>query len=307
MFDKLTIKGKSDGPHLLVTAGVHGDEYEPMEACRRIYREVISRQSEFSGTLTLVPVVNMAAFRACERTGPDGLDLARVCPGSADGSETERVAWEISKIIRTADFFIDMHNGGKLYNIYPFSGYVLHPNKDILEVQRMMAKSFLLPIVWGTDPTLEGRTLSVARDAKIPAIYTEIGGAGIYDESFTVMAVDGVINVMRAFDMLPDDTKSKKIKYHLEDHRKDSGHLQRLLPSPADGFYIPAVSLGQRVDVGDLIGTVQDPTGKINVQVPADQAGIVLFLRNTPAVKVGETLGAILPVIEDDEIQIINE
>lgn len=307
MFEKLTVEGKGEGPHLLVTAGIHGDEYEPMEACRRIYQEVTSRQKELSGKLTLVPVVNMPAFQACERTGSDGLDLARVCPGKADGSETEKIAWEISKLIRTADFFIDMHNGGRLYNIYPFSGYVLHPDKDILEVQRMMAKSFLLPVVWGTDPTLDGRTLSVARDAKIPAIYSEIGGAGVYNESFTIMAVDGVINVMRAFDMLPDDTDSSKIRYHLEDHRKDSGHLQRLLPSPADGFFIPQVTLGQRVDVGEIIGTVQDSTGKVGVELLADQAGIILFLRNTPSVKVGEALGAILPVSEDDEIQIINE
>ncbi len=307
MLNKLTIKGTIEGPHLLVSAGVHGDEYEPMEACRRIYREVFSQQRELSGTLTLVPVVNMPAFKAGERTGPDGLDLARVCPGSAEGSETEKIAWEVSKLIRAADFYIDMHNGGRLKIIYPFSGYVLHPNRDILEVQRMMAKSFLLPIVWGTDPTLDGRTLSVARDAAIPAIYTEIGGAGIYDESLTVMAIEGVMNVMRALDMLPEETKSLKIKYHLEDHRKNSGDLHRLLSSPIDGFYIPSVSFGQHVEVGDLIGTVQDPSGKRSVEIKADQAGIIFILRSTPSVKAGDSLGGILPVIEDDEIQIINE
>ncbi len=39
-----------------------------------------------------------------------------------------------------------------------------------------MALAFNLPLVWGTDYRPNGRTLSVARDAKIPAIYLEFGG-----------------------------------------------------------------------------------------------------------------------------------
>ncbi|MBT7171144.1 MAG: dihydropteroate synthase, partial [Phycisphaerales bacterium] len=44
------------------------------------------------GTVELLPVVNEPAFRRGERTAEDGLDLARVCPGSADGSTTMQIA-----------------------------------------------------------------------------------------------------------------------------------------------------------------------------------------------------------------------
>ena len=35
-----TITGAADGPHLLITGGVHGDEFEPMETARRLIHEL---------------------------------------------------------------------------------------------------------------------------------------------------------------------------------------------------------------------------------------------------------------------------
>jgi predicted deacylase len=305
--NKLLVQGAESGPHLLITAGVHGDEFEPMEAVRRIYKIVEAVQNKFRGALTLVPVVNQPAFKLAERTGNDKLDLARICPGKEGGSESEQIAFAVSKLIRTADFYIDMHNGGRYHHIFPFAGYVLHPDESVLESQRQLAKAFLLPIIWGTDPGLQGRTLSIARDAGIPAIYTEIGGAGVYQESNTILAVEGCINVMKFLGMLPGAAKDPKFKYHLEDHRKDSGHLQRLLPSPADGFYTPVVTFGQRVKESEIIGYVQDDLGQNRTPVTADQPGIIFILRSVASVKEGDALGAILPVTENNKLQSIYE
>jgi sialidase-1 len=53
------------------------------------------------------------------------------------------------------------------------SGYVLHKSAEILEKQLEMARAFNLPIIWGTSATLEGQSLSVARDANVPALYSQ--------------------------------------------------------------------------------------------------------------------------------------
>ena len=54
------IEGNRAGPHLLITGGVHGDEFEPpLAICRLIERP---EWAEIRGRLTLVPVVNEAAF-----------------------------------------------------------------------------------------------------------------------------------------------------------------------------------------------------------------------------------------------------
>ena len=50
------------------------------------------------GLLTLVPIVNEAAYLRGSRTAEDELDLARVCPGDPNGSITERTAHALSEL-----------------------------------------------------------------------------------------------------------------------------------------------------------------------------------------------------------------
>src|SRR3954471_9114536 len=96
-------RGATDGPHLLVTGAVHGDEFEPIAAIRRLvslFEEPAQDVAGFRGTVTLIPVVNEAAFVRGSRCAEDGLDLARTCPGRADGGITEQTAWALSECIR---------------------------------------------------------------------------------------------------------------------------------------------------------------------------------------------------------------
>ena len=160
----ITITGKSHGPKLLILGGIHGDEFESMWAIRRLKEGLDS--NELRGSVTLVPVVNEAAYWRGQRTAEDGLDLARTCPGKEDGTITERVAFAVSALIREADYLIDLHSGGLVSRFYPTVGYMLHPDAGVLEKQREMARAFNLPIVWGTYAHHEGRTLSIARDAR---------------------------------------------------------------------------------------------------------------------------------------------
>jgi predicted deacylase len=141
------------GPRLLITGGVHGDEFEPMAAIRhlaKLFAQAPSDVADFRGTVTLIPVVNESAFLRGHRCGDDGLDLARTCPGRSDGSVTEQTAWALSEAIRGADYYIDLHTGGTELGVFPLSGYMLHKDTNILEIQRRMARAFNLPVVWGT-------------------------------------------------------------------------------------------------------------------------------------------------------------
>ena len=66
-----TFAGQS-GPTLLITGGVHGDEFEPMAAIRRlirIFEEDPDLVRNLRGSVQLVPVVNEAAFLRGQRTG----------------------------------------------------------------------------------------------------------------------------------------------------------------------------------------------------------------------------------------------
>src|SRR5690606_26744467 len=110
-----------------------------------------------------------------------------------------------SEMIRAADYLIDMHTGGRLYNIYPLAGYMLHDSAEILEKQRKMAEAFNLPTIWGTDNRPVGRTLSVARDAGVPAIYVECGGGGEVNARTIEAYVQGCKRVLASLNMLTNN------------------------------------------------------------------------------------------------------
>lgn len=244
----------------------------------------------------MVPVVNEAAFAALDRTAEDGLDLARTCPGKADGSVTEQTAHAVSQLIQSADYLIDLHTGGRRYDILPFAGYALHPTEQVLATQRRMAEAFGLPVIWGTSPKMEGRTLSIARDANVPAIYAEWGGPAPCRPDAVAGYVQGCLNVMNELNMVEDAQRQNAgtDKLRIEDDREGSGHLQINNPSPIDGFFEPSVTLGQAVRAGETIGTVFSPTGEEQQPVLAQQSGVVLVLRAVPRVEQHEMLAVIL-------------
>jgi predicted deacylase len=288
----IVVEGASPGPHLLVTGGVHGDEYEPMSACRRLAREIDRRA--LRGRVTLIPCVNEGAFVRGARTADDGLDLARVCPGRPDGSITERTAHVLSERIRAADYYIDLHTGGVAYRLSPMAGYTLHPDAEILAVQRRMAAAFNLPIVWGTSPTLDGRSLSVARDARVPAIYAEYEGGAQCSPAGVDAYVSGCLNVLAELGMLARERPASRVRHIVEDDRPNAGFLQLGHPSPIDGQFQPLVELDQPVRRGDPIGTVTDILGERTETVTAVCDGSVLMLRALPRVAAGEGLAMIL-------------
>ncbi len=295
-FQKKEFQGGQPGPNLLIVGGVHGDEFEAIAAMHRLIRrfQPLQQQRELKGSLTLVPVVNESAYWRGDRTGEDQLDLARTCPGREEGVETERVAFALSELIRSADFFIDLHSGGTTMAVVPMTGYVLHANADVREQQRRMASAFNLPIVWGASANLEGRSLSVARDANTPAIYAEFMGSGLCDSAGVAAYEEGCLNVMAMLGMLERELPVSRVQHVVEDPRPGAGHMQVCNPSPVSGFFTPNVNLGDEIQAGDLLGVVADLLGEQQTPALADQSGLVLVLRTFSRVLQGDCLGVIL-------------
>jgi predicted deacylase len=289
-----TIEGQPTGPHLLITGGIHGDEFEPMAAIRRLIGHL--RPDEIRGRVTLCPVVNEAAFLHGDRTAEDELDLARVCPGKTDGSVTERTAFALSELIRSADFYIDLHTGGTGLAVWPMAGYCLHPQAAILGQQRKMAQAFNLPFIWGTAATLEGRSLSIARHANVPAIYSEYMGSAVCDPNGVEAYVAGCLNVMGSLGMIERELPPSRVEHVVENPIPDSGHMQVQNRSPITGFFEPAVELGQFVECGRPLGTVSDTCGDRIETVDTQEQGIVLVLRTFSRVLEGESLGVVVDV-----------
>ena len=293
-----------DGPVVLLTAGVHGDEYEPMLVARALLEELPVQLVK--GRVVIVPIVNESAFELSSRYGSDGLDLARICPGEIPGSPSQVAAAQISELIPQADYFVDMHTGGVMYDIAPLAGYMLHPSENVLEKQRKMALAVNLPIVWGTDYKPDGRTLSIARDAEVPAIYLEYGGGTGVRTKVADTYKNGFVNMLKSLGMIAGPIVEQPIeeRFWVEDGRADSGYLQGKMPSPADGIFVAEVNVGEMVSKGQLWGRVVDPLAGASVDVFADISGAAFLQRVLVKVKKGDALGGILPIEKPGKIVI---
>ncbi|MCC7087221.1 MAG: succinylglutamate desuccinylase/aspartoacylase family protein [Pirellulales bacterium] len=286
------IVGSRPGPHLLVTGGVHGDEFEAMSAIRQLVDFV--DPGKLSGRLTLIPVVNEPAYLRGQRTAEDGLDLARTCPGRADGSTTEQIAHALSGYIRSADLYLDLHSGGVALCLLPLVGYMLHSNEAVLAKQRRMARAFNLPLIWGTSPHLDGRSISVARDASVPAIYAEYRGSGLCNPQGVRDYVEGCLGVMAEFGMIDRPRPASNVEHFIEDARPHSGHLQICHPAPITGFFEREVELGQRLERGEPIGRIVDILGEQVYPIHAEQRGLVICVATFSRVLQGTGLAVVL-------------
>lgn len=291
------VRGAEPGPTLLITGGVHGDEFESIVAIQELltlFHRSSPEVDGLRGNLHFVPIVNEAAFLRGHRCAEDGLDLARTCPGRIDGSVTEQTAWALAERIRQADYYIDLHTGGTELAVAPLAGYMMHHDAGVLETQRRMARAFNLPIIWGTAANLDGRSLSVARDANVPAIYCEYLGSATCRTAGVDAYVSGCLNVMSELGMFPRVRPESRVQYVVENPQPNSGHMQVCNPSPINGLFLPSVQLGDLVRAGDELGTVVPLDGTPPVSITADHHGVVIVLRTFPRVQTGMSVGVVM-------------
>jgi predicted deacylase len=240
-------------------------------------------------------VVNENAFYRGHRCAEDGLDLARTCPGRKDGSVTEQTAAALSDLIRASTHYLDLHTGGTELSVLPLAGYNLVEDSEVLEIQRRMARAFNLPVIWGSSANLDGRSLSVARDAGVPAIYCEYLGSATRSSAGVDAYFEGVLNVMADLGMIHRTLPASRVEEVVEDTRPGSGHMQVCHPAPMDGCFEPAVALGDKVEKGQPLGHVLDFTGEVGLPVNAEESGRLIVQRTFPRVRKGDSVGVILP------------
>src|SRR5215468_10288595 len=150
----ISVAGAKPGPLLFVNAGVHGGEYPAIEAVIRLSNTVDPKQ--ISGTVILMPVMNLPAFRA--RTPfvcpIDNVNPNRVFPGDPTGSYSEQMTHAlINEFVVYADSYIDLHGGDIPEALVPFvicrsqDGLADSKARDVAARSKQMALAFELPYV----------------------------------------------------------------------------------------------------------------------------------------------------------------
>jgi predicted deacylase len=109
----IAVAKNGSSPTVLLTGGVHGDEYEGPIALAKLIRGL--DLSRLSGRI-VVPAVNYPAFLAGTRTSPiDAVNLNRTLPGRRNGTVTETIAHYVTtNLMPRSDYLLDFHAGRQL-------------------------------------------------------------------------------------------------------------------------------------------------------------------------------------------------
>lgn len=273
--------GASPGKTLLVTAGVHGDEYEGMQAIYNVYASIDA--NALCGVWIAIPVANPPAFWAGTRTSPiDGGNLARVFPGDAEGTATSAIAWHIDqKCIAIADFYIDLHSAGVKWWMPTLVGYHEpdHAARDAAEVLNT-------PVIWCHPTIAPGRTVSAAMDRGVPCLYMEAHGAGRIAPDDLAVFEGALRRLMQHLGQLPFQAPPPHTPVRLY----GDGNIDRGITATEAGFLSPNVTMLEPVQKGQLLGTLLDPWGAVIAEYLAPSSGVIVLIHAFRLVAAGEPL-----------------
>ncbi len=277
----LLVRGAAPGACLVVTAGVHGDEYEGVHTILELYQEL--DPARMAGDLLAVPVANPPAFWNLSRTSPlDDGNLARVFPGDPAGAPTAAIAYHLDqRVLAHADFYIDLHSAGVRCLMPTLIGYH-EPDQRAREA----ALLFGAPVVWCHPSVAPGRTVSSAIARGIPALYTEARGAGRIDPDDLLVYRRGVRNLLRHLRILEGAPETAPCRYHLH----GDGNIDQSVSSTQTGFLVPGVELLEPVRQGQELGVLLDLHARPIERFAAPCDGLVALIHACPMVHPGEPL-----------------
>jgi len=284
----VVINGAKPGKTLALVSGAHGTEYTSIIAIEKLIAALDPAQ--VTGIVILVPLVNIASFeQKVPHVNPtDNKSMNRFYPGKADGTQTERASFLITKqIIERCDFLIDYHGGDLDESLRPYAYWGPTGREEQDRISKEMVLAFGLDhiIIWRERPTDPSATRYLDNTASVrgkPSIVVEAGHAGTVESDDLALLVNGTLSTMHALKMLPGDSHPIENPVWIE----------KLADVLADGpgIWYPLVKRGTYVSAGMKLGAITDYFGKLIAEPRAPVSGVVLHVNAVPSLKKGDNI-----------------
>ncbi|MGQ2905845.1 MAG: succinylglutamate desuccinylase/aspartoacylase family protein [Neoaquamicrobium sediminum] len=292
----IAIAANGSGPTVLLTGGVHGDEYEGPIALSRLAREIdIDR---VRGRIIIVPMLNHPAFAAGTRVSPiDDINLNRIFPGRRDGTATEMIAHYVTtELLPRADCLIDLHAGGSSLQYLPA---LLAPRwSDPQKAARVDA----LVTAFGAENVIyfdsvralsgEDRVIGNYADQNdVDFLTGEFGGGSSVNIDGLATAERGVRGVLAHLGVFPAEGAHSPRKGRIRRLAMDDSGLYAF--ADRRGFFEPKFALGHSVAAGALAGLIHDIDNpwQTPVEIFFRTGGIAMCVRTFSLVEAGDCLG----------------
>jgi len=279
-------RSKKPGPTVFVSAAVHGDELNGIEIIRRLIQLKSLKIS--SGTLILVPMLNVYGVLNQSRYMPDRRDLNRCFPGSAKGSLAGRVAdIFLEEIVKHCDYGIDLHTGAiHRSNLPQIRANLNDPDT------RTLAEVFGVPVLLNAD-LRDGSLRQAAVESDTRILLYEAGQALRFDELSIQAGVKGVLNVIRHLGLVNRKLRRKILTPYIANHSS-------WVRANCSGIVHDLKNLGDQVQKGTPLAEIGSPFGEVIDIVTANKSGIIIGKQNIPLVQEGDAMFHIAFFSEDD-------
>jgi predicted deacylase len=287
-------RSKKEGPVVLFTAGLHGDEINGTEIVRKLIVKKINKPKR--GTIICIPVINIFGFVNQTREFPDGRDLNRIFPGSKTGSLASQFAYYILKeILPHIDYAIDFHAGGaRRFNAPQIR--IVPNNAELKTLSDVFGAPFTL-----YSNNISGSFRSSCDKMNVKMLLFEGGKSVDINNGVTKEAVEGTKRFLTHFDMLKNKHEISKPHHTIYIETSD------WVRANFSGMFHGLKQIGSFVTKGDLLATISDPFGKVSHKLKAPHDGYIINVNDAPIVYQGDAVFHISTKLENDEEGIKNQ
>lgn len=280
---KLTIpiivrRSKIEGPVVLFSGGIHGDEFNGIEIVRQLISKKINKPKR--GTIICIPIINIYGFINKSRDFPDGRDLNRVFPGSKNGSLASQFAFHIiTDIMPLVNYAIDFHAGGaSRFNVPQIR---ITPNNPELKT---LADAFNAPFSLFSK-NIVGSFRNSSEKLNVKMLLFEGGKSLEINDEVAQEGINGVKRLLKHLDML-DPKHNAPTRKTTTIYIEKSGWLR----AKCSGLLNDNNLVGQFVKKGTVLGMITDPFGKFERKIKAPNDGYVINANHSPIVYQGDAI-----------------
>jgi len=249
----ITVVRNGEGPTVLLTGGVHGDEYESQIAISELARTVQAK--DVRGRIIIIPALHFPAAMNGSRLSPiDGKDLNRCFPGRAEGTFADVLAHYVSSVLLPmTDVNIDLHSGGRGMDFVPStSGHVLDDTARY-ERTNALGLSFGAPYHVVIKEVDAGYTLMTCCEQRgVVAISSELGGGNRVNVGGMRATRAGIAGTLSHLGVLPSSVPLPASETRL----MTVPDYDCYAFAPRPGLYEPYHTLGTAVKKGEAAGAI---------------------------------------------------
>ncbi len=268
-------RSKNDGPVVLLIAGMHGDEINGIEIIRKLLKGNYFSKL-LRGTVIAIPIINIVSFLNGSRDLPDGRDLNRCFPGSQSGSLGSRIAWDLmNDVLPQIDHGIDFHTGGAKINNYPQLRCVFDDEENV-ELAKLFGAPFVLNSAY-RDKTFRKEA---SKKGKRILVY-EAGESLRFNTLAITEGINGCLRMMN---------KLKMIEAKVPDSKTIVLNDTKWVRAKISGLFRTTKKYGTFIEKNQVIGTISDPYGEMELELKAPDDGFIIGINNQPVINEGDAL-----------------